>query len=65
MTYMGMDSTVYMDGPPGLEQQLMMTGTEPRTEPSYGDSAVFEPYVATNQRELTQPQRVRPTPMML
>ena len=60
MTYTGMDSTVYIGGASGQEQRIMMTGTESRTEASWGNSAVFEPYVATNQSELTQPKIVRP-----
>ena len=60
MTYAGMNGAVYMDGSSEVEQQSMMTGMGPSTEPSWGDNGVLNPYAATYQSESTQARRVRP-----
>ena len=59
VTYTGMENAMYMDGSSWAEQ-FMTTGAEPSTEFNWGDNAVFEPYVASQQSESTQSQSVRP-----
>ena len=53
MTYTGMEGAMYMDGSPG-EHQLNVTVTGPSAETSWGDNAVFEPYIASYQSASAQ-----------
>jgi hypothetical protein len=56
----GTGSAVYIGSSSGMEQRVMMPGTEPSMETSWGDNAIFEPYVASYSSESTEFQRVRP-----
>ena len=49
LMHTGMDGAMYMDGSSGVEEQYKVTGTVPSAETSWGDSAVFEPYIASYQ----------------
>jgi hypothetical protein len=56
----GTDSAVYIGSSSGMEQQVMMPETELSMETSWGDNAIFEPYVTSYPSESTEFQRVRP-----